>query len=528
MKPNTAAHTPLFATLRRLMRISAESEKSISPSHDELLDAYYETPRTSRRDFLTKTAGATALVATSAFHEVAAFARPKVVIVGAGVAGLNAAYKLKKAGVTADVYDANSRAGGRMFTGRDICADGLYAELGGEFIDTSHTEILALCREFGLPLRDRLIASERNLKPAYFFDGKHYTERQVIEAFKPIAKRMSEDIDKLSDEITSRTVSPDDMRLDMMSMSQYLDSIGCTGWFRKLLEVAYITEYGLEADELSSIAMLYLISTDTASGFEIFGESDERFKVFGGNERVVQELHKRVRNNVQLGHALEAIKQNASGDYTLTFNHEGTRKDVSANLVVLAIPFTTLRNVDMKQLPLPNWKQYAIQNLASGQCAKVFMGVKDRVWRKSRFSGEIFSDNAVQLAWDNSQFQAGTSGGVTLYSGGKRALEVGQGTPLEQVQQHLSDFDAAFVGAKDLFNGRANRMHWPSFQWTKMAYSAYSVGQFTNIAGLEFEPVGNIHFAGEHCSLDAQGYMEGGAETGKRVAQAVLAKLRAR
>jgi monoamine oxidase len=535
MKPSNASHSPLFAALRRLMRTAAESEKPSSAPHDELLDMFDEKQHAesrsraySRRDFMALTAGAgvTALASASLLEAKNLVSTPKVVIVGGGVAGLNAAYTLKKNRIIAPVYDANTRVGGRMYTGQNICGQGLYAELGGEFIDTSHLEIRRLCREFGLTLRDRHIPAESRLKAAYFFDGQHHSERQVIEAFRPIARRMLVDINKLSDEITSRTVSPDDMRLDMMSMAAYLDSIGCTGWFRKLLDAAFISEYGLETDQLSSIAMLYLISADTSKGFEIFGESDERFKVAGGNERVTIELHKRVRAQIHLEHRLEAIRQNAGGDYTLTFDNGGTRSDVTADVVLLTLPFTMLREVDTSKLPLPEWKRNAIQNLSYGPCAKLFFGVNDRLWRKSGYSGEIFSDQGFQLAWDNSMFQPGKAGGVTMYFGGDEAIATGQGTPAEQIAKRLPAFDQAFPGAQALFNGTTNRFHWPSFRWTKMAYAAYSVGQFTNIAGLEFEPVGNIHFAGEHTSLDSQGYMEGGAETGKRAAQAVLRKLK--
>lgn len=535
---NRSARTPLFAALKRVLHQAQAANAHQLPT-DEWLDLQAHQKSFSRRGFLSLAAGGTTLLALAGCQQEAKPAetpkpqtltptqeKTQIAIVGSGIAGLNAAYTLQKAGFKAPIFDGNSRVGGRMYTGQNVCADGLYAELGGEFIDTDHEEMHALCEEFGLTLSDRESKEEAKLEAAYFFDGQHHTERQVIEAFRPVAKRMALDIDKLSDTITYTAHSPDDTRLDQMSLSQYLDSIGCSGWVRKLLEVAYITEYGLEANDLSAIAMLYLISTDTAKGFKIFGDSDERFKVKGGNEQVIHKLREKLQDQIQLGHTLEAIRTSAGGKYILSFTSGSNAKEVEADFVIMAIPFTKLRTVDTSKLNLPTWKTKAIQEVGDGMCTKLFAGVNERIWRKSKYSGELFSDTGIQLAWDNSLFQPGTAGGITFYSGGKAALDVGNGTPLEQVQKHLPLLDKAFPGVQALFNGKAERFHWPTNQWVKMAYSAYRVGQLTSIAGAEFEPVGNLHFAGEHTSLDYQGYMEGGAETGKRAAQAILEQVK--
>jgi monoamine oxidase len=85
----------------------------------------------------------------------------------------------------------------------------------------------------------------------------------------------------------------------------------------------------------------------------------------------------------------------------------------------------------------------------------------------------------------------------------------------------LPDLERIFPGARAAATGRVARWHWPSDPFVRGSYACWKVGQYTSIAGAEFEPVGRLLFAGEHTSLEHQGYMNGAAETGRRAAQIV-------
>lgn len=79
----------------------------------------------------------------------------KVAIIGAGIAGLNAAYQLKKAGIDAKVYEGSHRLGGRILTHyNDALQMGIHPEFGGDFIDSTHEDMLGLVKEFDLELID--------------------------------------------------------------------------------------------------------------------------------------------------------------------------------------------------------------------------------------------------------------------------------------------------------------------------------------------------------------------------------------
>lgn len=528
-KRNTASRTPLFATLRKIMRLAILSNRPHAPPVDELVehDAFSKNTWT-RRDFLKVSSGAVAALSLANSPLIQAAAGhgtgPRVAIIGAGIAGLNAAYTLKKAGIYADIYEANTRAGGRIYTAKDLLAPGLTTELGGEFIDSGHEDMLQLAQEFGLELLDRELPSEIALKSAYFFGGQHYTEAQIVEAFRPLAERIQVDAETLGG-IVDFENEGNATRLDNMSIASYLENIGATGWIRDLLNVAYVTEYGLDTDQQSALNLIFLISTDLSKNkFAVFGDSDERYKIKGGNQQVTAALTHRLRGQLHLRHRFEALTKKKNG-FVLTFHTpSGAVRDVRADMVIMTLPFTLLRKVDMR-VDLPKYKKKAIAELGYGTNAKVLVGMKQRVWRTQGYQGDIFTDEAFQLAWDNSQLQPGTAGGLTLYSGGRAGIEVGKATPLQQADRLMAGFEKAFPGANALRNGKVERFHWPSFPYSKASYACYKPGQWTTIAGAEFKPVGKLFFAGEHCSYDFQGYMNGGAETGRRAAEGVLEAL---
>ncbi len=448
----------------------------------------------------------------------------RIAIVGGGMAGLNTAYKLQKAGLRAKIFEGADRTGGRMFTATNLLGEGLTTELGGEFIDSTHEEMLALMDEFALARVDTQGPSALSLKPeTYFLNGRHYTQAQTARAFVPLAKRILADYDSLGDVVNYKTEGGG-TAFDRQSISQYFDTIGATGWMRELLDVAYVTEYGLDAGEQSALNFLFLIGTgelEDTKACVLLGESDERYKVQGGNQRLVDELARRVESQIQRRHRLEAIRSKGSG-FTLTFQTSSGVIDEDADIVVLAIPFTLLRDVKVS-VDLPQLKKTAIAELGYGANAKVLVGFGSRPWQAQGYSGATYSDEAFQLAWDSSFLQPGSAGGLTLYSGGKLALDAGQGTAEEAATRLMRGIERAYPGATRARNGKVSRFHWPTFPWTKGSYACYKPGQWTTIAGAEGLPVGNLFFAGEHCSDDFQGYMNGAAQSGADTAKAVMA-----
>jgi monoamine oxidase len=310
-----------------------------------------------------------------------------------------------------------------------------------------------------------------------------------------------------------------------MSIAEWLDREGVGGWFRTLLDVGYTTEYGLEIDRQSALNFLLMIDPNP-DPFEIFGESDERFHVHAGNDAIPTALAERLGNAIETGMALEAVSERLDGSFRCSFRRGGASVEVDAAHLVLAIPFTLLREVRL-DLELPPAKKQAIAELGYGTNAKLMVGFGERVWRqRHRSNGSVMADLAFQTTWETSRHQAGAAGVLTNFTGGDHGVALGQGTAAEQAAALVADLERVFPGVAAARAGMAEaRFHWPSHPWTRGSYASYLVGQWTTICGAEGERVRRLHFAGEHCSLEAQGFMEGGCETGEAVAREILGDL---
>jgi monoamine oxidase len=526
--------TPIFALLRRSFRLAKTANKQHITAAEAL--ERQAAAAYSRRAFLKQGGLATLALGVpslliSACKKDEVLTPTTVAIIGGGIAGLNCAYELKKAGYNSTVYEAAKRTGGRMFTAKDIMAPGLTTELGGEFIDTAHTTILKLANEFSLPILDTMTIAESLLtRNIYYFGGQFYNEQQIVDAFMPIAAAMQADIDSLPDECDYKHAAQLSA-LDNISISQYLTNIGATGTIKVLIEQAFMGEFGLEANEQSAVNLLSIISTDTTAGkLELYGESDERYKIVGGNQQIPDKVAASLNpGQIRLEHRLIEIKTNASGQgYLLFFDVNGSTLQVQADLVVMTLPFSILKSINLA-VPISPQKRYAINNLGYGTNAKLMLGMNTRPWRNSVGQGYFYSDMTIQQGWDNAQMQNGNNGaaGITLFSGGQNGINVGTGTAASQAAAQLPKLDLVLVGAAAAFNGKSERMHWPSHPFSLGSYAAFRVGQYQTVAGREIETVDeNIFFAGEHTSLEFQGYMNGGAYSGELAAKEVLKKLK--
>ncbi len=447
-----------------------------------------------------------------------------VVIAGAGIAGLTAGYRLRQAGVPVRILEAQGRTGGRMFSLRDRFADRQVVELGGELIDSGHTHIRALAEELCIALDDLAQEEEGIDLDVWWFAGAKRSDREVVEAFLPLVRPLESALVSLPADVHYRTPAGAEA-LDRMSIAEWLDSVGAAGWFRRLLEVAYTTEYGLEPGEQSALNLILMLDPQP-SPFQIFGDSDERFHVRGGNDRITAALAERLADAIEIDTLLEAVALGADGAFRCAVRRGGWSRELRAEHVILALPFTLLRDVRL-DLPLPPVKLRAIRELGYGTNAKLMVGFSSRVWRTAHGSnGSVVADLPFQHTWETSRRQPGTAGVLTNFTGGAHGAELGRGTAAEQARRLVADLEAVFPGLAAARPGMTEaRFHWPSFAWSRGSYGCYRPGQWTAFAGAEGEPFGNLRFAGEHCSRDAQGLMEGGCETGETAAREVLAAL---
>jgi monoamine oxidase len=532
----------MFDRFKRLVAISKYAEENNLTSQeaiDRVLEQE-EKARQSRRDFMKQSGMGLAALTFGNVLSPKAFSAltTNVGIVGAGLAGLTTAYELKKAGVIASLYEASNRVGGRQHSLRNFFP-GQVAENGGELIDTLHTTIRGYAKEFGLELED-LSKSPGELK--YYFKGALHNESVVVDQFRVFVAAMKDDLNNLSGEVTAASFTEYDRKMDLISLEEYLNGANSKGLVmgpiaKEAVRQSYIAEYGIEPSELSVLGFLFFIHSDRRSKFKPYGVfSTERFHVKNGNDLIAQNIASRLPAQIKMNMTLVKVAKTSAGKIELSFK-QGTKTIVHTHdAVVLTLPFSVLRNIEMhSSLGLPATKINAINNLGYGDNAKMMVGFNGRPWfEKHNGNGSVYADLPnLQTTWEtNPVFASSTQGIITDYSGATR----GKNLDPRQVQgiadKFLTDFNLVFPGSKDVARKNASKNyvvhleHWPSNPLAKGSYTAYKKGQFTTICGEEGKAVGNLYFAGEHTDsfYSWQGFMEGACLSGIKAAADILAK----
>jgi monoamine oxidase len=524
--------TPIASRLVDAANISREAfERGIET---EQVIEEQAARRTTRRDLL-RDAGVLggALLGAGALGRLVPAARaadaPRIVIVGAGLAGLTCAYRLRQAGIAAEVYEAHpTRVGGRCWTLRDF--PGQIAEHGGELIDQGHTQTRQLAQELGLNLDNLLSAEASGTEPFYFFDGRPYPLAEATSDLKAIWQKLHKDVSAASYPTLFDNYTERGFVLDHMSIVDWLnESIpdgGASSRLGQLLDVAYNIEYGAESSVQSSLNLLYLLGYSGQGQLRIFGPSNEKYHVRGGNDQIPNRLADALAGQITLGSQLTAIRRNATGTFALTFQDGSGARSVTADHVVLTLPFSMLRDVNYSKAGFERLKVTAIKELAMGTNSKLHLQFTRRHWETLASNGDTFADTGYQNSWDVTRGQPGTAGILVDYTGGTIGASFGKGTSAERAQQFLTQIEPVLPGLSKFWNGLSTVDFWPAYPWTKGSYSYWKVGQYTKFSGMEGRRQGNCHFAGEHTSQDFQGYLNGAVETGERAAGEILGDLK--
>lgn len=506
--------TPLF---RRVMQVLERSSPALT-SH--------------RRDFIrTSVAASAGAFLSSCTHFSRRDKDKPVAIVGAGVGGLTAAYRLGKAGQTVHLYEASERVGGRMFTRRQFNADDQFVELGGELVDSNHKDLIRLAKELGLKLQN-LVKGDSGHE-LFWFDGEAKSEATLLAAFRPLGDRIAEDAADLYDADDNFTDKA--RQLDQISLADYLKdrSQGVAPWVIQMLVAAYEPEYGVDAERQSCLNLIDFIDPDTSKGFRVFGDSDEAWRIQGGNGSLPEALHAAIARmphvRLQTSHRLTEIRDEDQ-QVRLSFATEKGPSLVSYDQVVIAMPFTVLRGVKgVFDLPLSDFKKRSIREMGYGNNVKVFRSFSRKIWRDQKpdgshvCNGSVFAEQSTfQNVWETSRGQSGERGVITNLLGGRRAAQYAESS----MNGYLNELDNIFPGIKATYDGKAGSMNWPKVPWALGSYSAPLVGQYTWVYDAAPTPElgGRLLFAGEHTSLASPGFMNGGVESGNRVAREVLGK----
>lgn len=521
----------------RALREYARVRRHLGPGRAISLDeAEHVASRLSRRDFLRLggIAGGGAVLAacdpgggdpepTATTPVAPSGDGPRIAIVGAGLAGLTAAYRLHQAGVTPLVFEARDRVGGRCWSARGF-RGGQIAEHGGEFIDTRHVHLRVLVDELGLELDDLWDAWIPGSTSLTYVDGGLAKGGEVLAPLTPAIDRLVElaELGPIAAGITPPRLAAFD---ELTARDWFVEEVGpAQGGAYRLWSMRLAGWYGVDADVLGAGSLIDFYATDWPG-------ADERYTVRGGNDQVPARLLEALpEGTVTFDAPLETVR---AVDDRVELRFGGVPAPVVADRVVLAVPSTTLRQVDLAQAGFSPEMLSGVDELGMGTNAKVLLQF-DRPFYTGfgDWSGGLSrGDDPLIGTWESS----GTDGNddlglLTVYSGGR----VGAGYEADEphapasagvVEEMLAAIGAAVPDISSAFDGDAWLDAWVMDPWVGGSYAAFLPGQLSRFWGALGTAQGRIHLAGEQTSSYSQGYLNGGVESGSRAASEVLAVL---
>ncbi|HFA49408.1 MAG TPA: FAD-dependent oxidoreductase [Bacteroidetes bacterium] len=478
----------------------------------------------SRRKFLQNTSKTAIALSCAPVIPASLFKKKRfrVVVVGAGLAGLSCAWRLTKAGYDVTVYEASTRIGGRTHTVRDFQKEGTINEVGGSFFNSHHRDLIKLARELKLKVRTASTPNSRLQPIKVFFKNQNVPLDELEKSLRSFKASIQADIEALPKWLTWENADAFG-HFDEMSIPEYLKSKNVDELAFEFLCKAFTIENGLEASEQSAMNLLKTFR----GGFQYHpSNSLKSLHIEGGSQSICEELASRMWGKVLTGHRLVHLHQHTSW-YKLKFKNGRRKKTVEADFVVLALPFSVLRNIEC-DIHFPERKQQAINELGYGKKGRLLLGFDEKPWRKQGYDGLTFSDETFGYGNDSIPKKGTKSNVLCVSPAGKEAdLFTRMGTA-DAAMKSLSSFNKIYPGISSYFDGQALKFSWQDYKYSLGSNACYKVGQYAKFGGEEGKSVENLFFAGEHCSHNFQGTMNGAVESGNLAARNILRRLKSR
>lgn len=482
-------------------------------------------PPITRREFVARASlGAAALVAGCGRSDHVDERTPgpaRVVVAGAGLAGLAAALELVRRGHTVTVLEARDRPGGRVHTLRGGWSDGLYAEAGAVFVPAHHYHTVEYARELGVALVPA--GARRGVGERYFVGGRSVTvgagERpdwpvglRADEAGLPpgalLARYLDPVLDRIGDPAHPAWPGEAALDLDGVSLADLLRRQGASPAAIGLMRLGYLDEWGDGVEACSALSLL----RDRA----LLGRG-EVFRVEGGTDRLPRALAARLEPRIRYGAAVRSIEQGPSG-VRVGYERGGARESVAGDFLVCALPFPVLRAIRVTPGFSPG-KRRAVRGLRTTSVTRVYLQLRERCWDAA--GAAVPTDLPVMHLVDSTAGQPGRRAILEAFVTGPGARRVAAMEPEARVRFALREAARVHPRAPDLFE-RGGSYGWDADPWAMGDYAWFAPGEMRAFLPHLATPEGRIHFAGDHTSA-WPGWMQGALASGIRAADEVHA-----
>ena len=434
-----------------------------------------------RRDFIKTTGTAMAGAVLLSNISFGSQRSKNVVIIGAGISGLAAAYKLKQAGVNVTLIEARNRIGGRIFTHK-FADDNLTCELGAEWVGKSHNRLIELCNEFKLELQNHQFETH------LIFNGQHSKSGSwdFSAGWKQKYENLLNHFNSLPDG------SEEKNNYDKLDWWRFLVNNGISNKDLELKELLDSTDFGETIRQVSAYA-----------GIAEYAESSEKnemdFHIKGGNSQIIFKLAEAVGNeNIILKTKVEKVEQKNNG--AIVYCDNGNKYEVDN--VICTVPVYSLLKINW-QPALPKDYTDALNQLQYARIIKTSVLFSERFWKDE--SLDMITDTLPHYFFHSTKNQEGNKGILTSYAVGDRAYVLSKMNEQKKINEICKALKPAF-GDVEKYAEHAVNYYWGADAYTQGAYAIYNKHQWLDVRETLNKNVGPVYFAGEHLA-DWQGFV---------------------
>jgi monoamine oxidase len=430
----------------------------------------------------------------------------RVVVIGAGFAGLACAHELHAAGVDVTVLEARSRVGGRVLSFGEYIP-GRTIEGGGELIGSNHPAWVAYAERFGLTFLD--VTEDEDADFPIMLGGRRITGEESLALYEELdAVLAGMNGDGAGVNPDAPWAHADAQRLDAMSVADWIERADASPLCKRAMRAMLAGDNAQACERQSYLGMLASIA---GGGGEAYWTESEVYRCEGGNQRLAHCLASALGGRVRLGCAVRRVESRGAGAAVTCADG----RVIDCDEVVLAVPPTVWEKVEFDPA-LP-----AELSPQMGPAVKHLAHVRTRFWEGLNADPASLSDGDITWTWDGTDGQAGDADAcLTSFSGGPAAEGVRARGAEEREGAYRGALESLYPGfAREVVDTRF--MDWPGDPWARAGYSFPAPGQVTAVGPRLQRPVGRVHLAGEHTCYKFVGYMEGALQSGLAVARRI-------
>ncbi|WP_430592057.1 flavin monoamine oxidase family protein [Humidisolicoccus flavus] len=443
-----------------------------------------------------------------------------VVVIGAGVAGLTAATRLRREGFTVAVLEARERVGGRLWT--DII-DGAMLEIGGQWVSPDQSALIETLDELGLETYERYREGE-----SVYIGPSGPLTRFTGEIF-PVAPETAAEMERLIALIDELVAEVGVSAPWAHERAAELDSISWKHWLEQQTDdqeardniALFAADAMLTKPAHSVSALQAFLMAASAGSFSNLVDADFILdkRVVGGLQQVPIKLAETLGDDVHLNQPVRTLQWSEHGVVAITDELE-----VEAKRVVVAVPPNLFSRINF-QPPLPRRQHQMHQHLSLGLVIKVHAVYDTPFWREDGLSGTAFSPyQIVHEAYDNTNHgdERGTLVGFVSDLKADGVFELSAEDRKTKILESL----AAYFGPKALKPVVYYESDWGSEEWTRGAYAAsYDLGGLSRYGADQRTPVGPIHWACSDFAAEGYQHVDGGIRSGRDAAADIITAL---